>query len=76
MRTQMQSRSTRGAMLLLALVVMAGSSFAQYFGRNKVQYEDFDFKELRTTHFKVYYYPEESTAVFDAARMLERWYER
>ncbi|MGH7477826.1 MAG: peptidase S9 [Longimicrobiales bacterium] len=49
---------------------------AQYFGRNKVQYEDFDFRVMRTEHFDVYYYPEEQAAVEDAARMAERWYAR
>ena len=49
---------------------------AQYFGRNKVQYDDFDFQILETEHFKVYYYPEAERAVQDAARMLERWYDR
>ena len=34
--------------------------FAQYFyfGRNKIQYEDFDWAVLKTEHFDVYYYPE------------------
>ena len=36
---------------------------AQYFGRNKVQYEHFDFKVLATEHFDIYYYPEEEAAV-------------
>ncbi len=49
---------------------------AQYFGRNKVQYRDFDFKILKTDHFDVYYYDEEKTAAEDAARMAERWYAR
>ena len=38
-------------------------SSAQYFGRNKVQYERFDFKVLATEHFDIYYYPEEEAAV-------------
>jgi Tol biopolymer transport system component len=49
---------------------------AQYFGRNKVQYETFDFRVLRTTHFDVYFYPEEEQAARDAALMIERWYSR
>ena len=49
---------------------------AQYFGRNKVQYETFDFKILQTPHFDIHFYPEEAAAVEDAARMSERWYER
>lgn len=49
---------------------------AQYFGRNKLQYEDFQFKVLKTEHFDVHYYPKTDQAVTDAATMLERWYER
>jgi hypothetical protein len=46
---------------------------AQYFGRNKVQYRDFDFQVLKTEHFDIYFYPEERTGVEIAARMAERW---
>jgi Tol biopolymer transport system component len=49
---------------------------AQYFGRNKVQYDDFDFQSFKTDHFEFYLYPEEELAVKDAARMAERWYQR
>ncbi len=59
---------------LLALLPQPGS--AQYFGRNKVQFDNFDFRVLKTDHFDVHYYPEEGPAVRDAARMAERWYER
>ena len=66
-------------MVVLAAVFLiwsATSSSAQYFGRNKVQYERFDFKVLATEHFDIYYYPEEEAAVRLAARMAERWYAR
>ncbi|MFW6199615.1 MAG: peptidase S9 [Gemmatimonadota bacterium] len=66
-----------------ALIVLSGVAFlfpapadAQYFGRNKVQYETFDFDVLRTPHFDIHFYPEEAEAVEDMARMSERWYER
>jgi Tol biopolymer transport system component len=49
---------------------------AQYFGRNKVQYESFDFKIMRTEHFDIYFYPEKDEAAKQAARMAERWYAR
>ena len=61
-----------GAVVLLA----ATAADAQYFGRNKVQYEDFDFKVLKTEHFDVYYYSQEQEAARMAARMAERWYAR
>lgn len=56
--------------VVLALSMLIGSaipSAAQYFGRNKVQYEKFDFKVLSTEHFDIYYYPEEEAAVRLAA---------
>ncbi|MFB6231732.1 MAG: basic secretory protein-like protein [Salinibacter sp.] len=49
---------------------------AQYFGKNKVQYDNFNFKTLETEHFVFYFYPAEEKAVRDAARMAERWYDR
>lgn len=64
------------SLLLLALVSLPGDASAQYFGRNKVRWEDFDWQVLKTEHFDIYYYPEEEKAVRDAARMAERWYDR
>jgi Peptidase of plants and bacteria/WD40-like Beta Propeller Repeat len=49
---------------------------AQYFGQNKVQYQDFTFRILHTPHFDIYYYPEEEPGVKYAARIAERWYAR
>jgi len=75
--------STRGLQQLgVAAVVVAalGASTtparAQYFGQNKVQYETFDFKVLKTDHFDIYYYPEEQPGIEYAAIMAERWYAR
>jgi Tol biopolymer transport system component len=63
--------------LLGALFVGAPAPLAaQYFGRNKVQYEKFDFRILRTSHFDAYFYPAESLIVHDAGRLAERWYAR
>jgi hypothetical protein len=49
---------------------------AQYFGRNKVQYEKFDWRVMRTPHFDLYFYPAESLVTHDAGRLAERWYTR
>jgi Tol biopolymer transport system component len=63
--------------LLGALLIGAPAPVAaQYFGRNKVQYEQFDFRILRSSHFDLYFYPAESLVVHDAGRMAERWYAR
>jgi dipeptidyl aminopeptidase/acylaminoacyl peptidase len=54
----------------------ASSARAQYFGQNKVQYQDFDFEVLRTEHFDIYHYPEEDVAIEYLVLMAERWYAR
>ncbi len=67
--------SWAGAAAFLLSLPMAGS--AQYFGRNKVQYEGgFDFKVLSTQNWDIHYYPQAESAVEDIARLAERWYER
>jgi WD40 repeat protein len=60
----------------LLLTFIAGSAQAQYFGKNKVQWEHFDFKILKTEHFDIYYYDREADVVNDMGRMAERWYVR
>lgn len=56
--------------------LVTSPALAQYFGRNQVQWERFDFHVLQTEHFDIYYYPERNRAVEDVARMAERWYQR
>jgi WD40 repeat protein len=60
----------------VALLLSAVSADAQYFGRNKVQYDRFQFAILETEHFDIYYYAEERSAAEVAAQLAERWYER
>lgn len=76
-------RVANGRVLAIAAAVATGlglvfpaSGAAQYFGRNKVQYQNFHFRRLKTPHFDIYYYPAESLAASDAGRMAERWYVR
>jgi Omp85 superfamily domain/WD40-like Beta Propeller Repeat len=60
------------------LLLLPASALAQggYFGRNKVQYREFDFQVLKTEHFDIYFYPEEEEGARMTARMAERWYAR
>jgi Tol biopolymer transport system component len=60
----------------LALALFASPLHGQYFGRNKVQYEKFDFRVLKTEHFDIYFYPGEQEAAVQAGRMGERWLSR
>ena len=75
----MTSRFTSTATFVLALTVASpcvAPASAQYFGRNKVQYETFDFAVMKTEHFDIYYYAREREAVEEAARLAERWHAR
>jgi Tol biopolymer transport system component len=69
-------RATRFALAGALLFGAVPPAAAQYFGRNKVQYEKFDFRIMRTPHFDLYFYPAESLVTHDAGRMAERWYAR
>jgi hypothetical protein len=77
-RGYMNGNTTLITAALCVLLGLPSASLAQggYFGRNKVQYREFDFKVLKTDHFDIYYYPEEEQAAQMASRMAERWYTR
>ncbi|HSM09749.1 MAG TPA: hypothetical protein VLA33_12150, partial [Gemmatimonadota bacterium] len=62
--------------LFLAACLVPPAANAQYFGRNKVQYDSFDFQVLETEHFDIYYYEDGADLIDEAGRMAERWYAR
>jgi len=62
-----------GAMIFIAcfaLSILSRPLEAQYFGRNKVQYQKFDYKIIKTQHFDVYFYPEFRGVAEESARMV------
>ena len=73
----MRFRSFVQSLLAAALLAaLAPAAQAQYFGRNKVRYDDFEFRVLETEHFDIYFYEGMDQASRDVARMAERWYDR
>jgi Tol biopolymer transport system component len=62
--------------LLLVTLLLPSAVEAQYFGKNKVQYKDLDWRVLETPHFEILFYEQESDVVDHAARMAETAYER
>lgn len=52
------------------------TSSSQYFGKNKVVYENFSYKILQSPHFTFYYYPPVDKSIYTIAKMAEVWYER
>ncbi|MGH7653902.1 MAG: hypothetical protein ACREN6_04500 [Gemmatimonadaceae bacterium] len=70
-------RSLSAAVFAGALLFGASVAGAQgYYGQNQVQYQQFDWRVLRTEHFDVHYYPQEAAGAKIAARMAERSYAR
>lgn len=57
-------------------IVLVPASAQEYFGQNKVRYENYKFHVLKTEHFDIYYYDRETPAIHDLGRMAERWYAR
>ncbi len=77
----MDRRSRIVLTTLFGLLVAFGgpgvqTASAQYFGRNQVQYESFDFEVLQTEHFNIHFYDEEREAAEEAGILAERWYAR
>ncbi|MBD3274699.1 MAG: hypothetical protein GF372_05275, partial [Candidatus Marinimicrobia bacterium] len=56
----MHTRHLHIIVLFAAVLLLADIATAQYhyFGRNKVQYTDFDWHVLETDHFNIYFYPD------------------
>ncbi len=62
-------------MLAQAFLLLAAPAFGQfYFGKNKVQYTEFDWQVLETEHFQIYFYPEENEIARVGARVAEDAY--
>ena len=78
LRLQLMARTSwsRLAAAAVALHSLAAPAQAQYFGRNKVQYDREDVRVLATAHFDLYYSSQDSDAALIAARLAERWYTR
>ncbi|MDA0337889.1 MAG: hypothetical protein O2782_22195, partial [bacterium] len=58
---------------LLLTVGVADPGLAQlyHFGKNKVQFDEFDWQRLETEHFDIYFYPEEAELASFAGQMAE-----
>ncbi len=60
----------------LLLVCETASAQFYYFGRNKVQYTEFEWQVLRTDHFDIYYYPEMKDLAERGAAFAEEGYKK
>ncbi|MEO6167973.1 MAG: hypothetical protein ABIO46_13550, partial [Chitinophagales bacterium] len=69
-------RIKRCVILLLSGMMPLITNAQEYFGQNKVKYDELNFKVYNTPHFRIYYYDQEADAVKDIAQLSEIWYDR
>ncbi|HEY0356901.1 MAG TPA: hypothetical protein VGC29_11880, partial [Flavisolibacter sp.] len=60
--------------LIILLFIAPADSSAQYFGRNKVLYQNFDFRVLQTPNFEIYHYLDNNAARDRLVQWSEQWY--
>lgn len=67
------ARSTSGLAVFLVLIVSCASAHGQLyrFGKNKVQFDRFEWQKMETEHFDLYFYPEEAELASFTAPMAE-----
>jgi len=62
-------------LLFLSLFLVSPVWGQYYFGKNKIQYTQFDWRVMETDHFRIYFYPEEEEVAGVAARIAEDSYQ-
>ena len=58
----------------LLLLLGYSSLQAQYFGRNKANYENFDFEVYQSPHFEIYHYLDNHERLDEITKEAEHWY--
>ncbi|MEJ2495110.1 MAG: hypothetical protein P8Y79_12365, partial [Ignavibacteriaceae bacterium] len=69
------NRFSKYLFLLLLIIPQTLSAQFFFFGRNKVQYKDFDWKVIYTDHFNIYYYEDMQNIAEIGANFAEEVYD-
>jgi len=64
-----------GFFLFLLILFLPLPLFGQYFGKNKVNYDTFEWRVYQSPHFDIYYYPEAEAFLDDVLNWAENAYE-
>jgi len=64
------------ALIASALAPVAQAQFIPYFGKNKVKYDNFDWRVYKAPHFEIYYYPEFEQHLSRIASYAESSYQK
>ena len=62
--------------ILSFIFIIYSCTYAQSFGQNKVQYKDFDWNYIQTSHFDIYYYDDQQDLAEFVADVAEESYEQ
>jgi Tol biopolymer transport system component len=62
-------------LMIAAIFFIQQNTHAQYFGKNKPRYRDFEFKVLKSPHFELYHYLKKKDKAEDFLKMTEQWYD-
>ncbi len=62
--------------LLLIAIILAIPMLGQYYGRNKIKYERFNFKVYQSPHFQLYTYLNDTATIHRVLEIGEKWYSR
>ena len=62
------------AVFVAAFLFTSQTSEAQYFGRNKVNYKEFDFRVVQSPHFELYHYLNNESVRNRFVQSTEQWY--
>ena len=77
MKKNIVNRTTFILIIILLCLSFSGDIYGQfYFGKNKVQYNNFDWQMMETEHFNVYFYSDEQDIAYIGARIAEDSYRK
>ncbi len=62
------------SLIIIAIFIFTKLSFAQFFGKNNVQYTVFDWQYIQSKHFDIYFYPGNDVAAEFVADVAESSY--
>ncbi len=63
-----------GVLLFCILSFLLSDIRAQYFGRNKPQYDVFDYKVFETPDFRIYHYFDKDSMLYQYGHWTQMWY--
>jgi Tol biopolymer transport system component len=74
--TKPHTMDNKFTIILIIGILLWDPVGSQQFGRNKVVYDEFNFRVLETPNFRIHHYLEDEEEIMELAQLTERWYQR